>query len=70
VIEPISAWIADAVKIANRYVDPRIIILATGLNEQNLNIAVGRQAIRQQAPGGARSDDNIIKLTWQLAHSR
>jgi hypothetical protein len=51
-VQPVGAWIADAMPIANRYVDPHIIVFAAGANDD----------VIERCSRLARSDGPLISL--------
>ena len=58
--QPIRARIADAVEITNRDVDPVVIVITAGLQEQDLVRRIGGQPVRQHATGAAGADNDVI----------
>ena len=58
---PVGARIVDAVEIADRDVDPCVIVHAAGLDHEHREARVGGQAVRENAPGGARADDDVVE---------
>ena len=60
-VAPVGARIADAVKVADRDMDPDPVVLAARFEEQHRRIRVGRQPVRQHAAGGAGSGDDVVE---------
>ena len=63
---PVRAWIADRKQVSDRDVKPDPVVAATGLQDQDALGGIGRQAIGDNAAGGAGADDNIVKITFKL----
>src|SRR3989344_4750458 len=61
VVEPVGARVADEVQVAHGDVDPVVVVLAAGLDEEHAVAAVGAQAVAQQGAGGAAADDDGVK---------
>src|SRR6478672_2493437 len=59
-IEPVGARVADAVQVADRDVDPEVVVVAAGLDQQDVLVPVGAQPIGEQAPGGAGAADDVV----------
>ena len=58
---PVGARIVDAVKIADRDVDPRIIVAPAGLEQQHAQARILAEAGRQHASGTAGTgDDDVV----------
>ena len=62
---PVGARVAHQVEVADGDVDPVVVVLAAGLQEQHARIGIGRQAIGQQAAGSARADDDVVVGIWR-----
>ena len=60
-VEPVGARVADAVQVAHGDVHPVVVVLAAGLDQQHAPALVGRQAVGQQAAGGAGTDDDVVE---------
>ena len=58
---PVGARIADAVEIADRDVDPGIVVLAAGLEQQDRYRGIGGQPVGEHAAGGAGADDDVVE---------
>ena len=43
--------------------DPRVAVPAPGLQQQHRNVGIGTQAIGEDAPGRARTDDDVVELS-------
>mmetsp|Transcript_6308 Transcript_6308/g.25549 ORF Transcript_6308/g.25549 Transcript_6308/m.25549 type:complete len:320 (+) Transcript_6308:1316-2275(+) len=65
---PVGARVADAVEVADRDVDPVVVILAAGLDQQHALVAVGAEPVRQQAAGGAGTHDDVVETFF--GHAR
>ena len=59
-IHPVGARVTDAAQVPNRNVDPRIVIVAPGLDQKHPLRRVGTQPIRQQATSSARTADDVV----------
>src|SRR5687768_13208751 len=57
---PVGARVAHAIEIADRDVDPEVVILAAGFEQQHGDIGIGGQAVGQQAAGRAAADDDVV----------
>ena len=60
-VAPVGARVADAVQVADRDVDPVVVVVAAGLDQQHAARAIGGQAIGEQAAGGAGADDDVVE---------
>ena len=70
-VAPVGARVAHQVEVADGDVDPAVVVLAAGLQQQHAGIGVGRQPVRQQAPGRARADDDVVVgVCWHTCHLR
>ena len=58
--QPVGARIADAVEVTHRHVDPQVIVVAAGLDQQHALPRIGTQPIGEQAAGGAGADDDVV----------
>ena len=68
-IEPVGTWVADAVEVADRNVNPVIAVDAARLEQQHVHFGVGREPIGQQAASGSGSHDDVVVLVRvQRAH--
>src|SRR5262249_44264797 len=59
---PVRARIADGVEIAYRHVDPEVIVLAAGFDQQHADARIGRQTIREHTARGAAADDDVVEF--------
>ena len=59
-VQPVGARVADAVQIADRDVDPGVVVAAAGFEQQHARVRVGRQPVGEQAAGGAGADDDVV----------
>ncbi|MDT4840303.1 hypothetical protein FQZ97_741200 [compost metagenome] len=60
-VKPVGARVADAIQVTHRDVDPVVVVLAPGFDQQHAARRVGAQAVGQQAAGRAGADDDVIK---------
>src|SRR5690606_5351087 len=67
-VAPVGARVADAVEVAHRNVDPVVVVLAPGLDQQHALRGVGRQAIGQQTSRRPGTDDYEVE-TGVTAHT-
>src|SRR5207253_864044 len=58
--EPVRARVADAIEVADRDVDPVIVVLAAGFDEQHALAWVSTQAVGQKTAGGAGTADDVV----------
>ncbi|MCY1228496.1 hypothetical protein D9M72_408170 [compost metagenome] len=64
---PVGARIVDAVEIADRNVDPVVVVAAAGLEQQHAMAQVFGKAIGKHAAGATRPDDDIVeRVHWVL----
>ena len=61
VVEPVGARVADAIQVAHRNVDPVVVVLAAGLDQQHALGCVCAESVGQQAAGRAGADDDVVK---------
>ena len=57
---PVGARIAHQVEVADGDVDPVVVVLAAGFQQQHARLGIGGQAVGQQAPGRAGADDDVV----------
>jgi hypothetical protein len=60
VISPVRARIADAIQIADRDVDPVVVVAAARFEQQHANVRIGRQPIGEHAARRAGADDHVV----------
>ena len=60
-VAPVGARVADAVQVAHRNVDPVVVVLATGFDQQHALGGIGTEPVGQQAAGGAGADDDVVE---------
>ncbi len=65
---PVGARIAHGVEVADGHVDPEIAVAAAGLEQQHPVARIGRQAVGQDAAGGAGADHDIVEFAQQFRH--
>ncbi len=58
---PVDAGIEHRLGIADRDVDPRVRVARTGFEQQHGMPAVSREAIGEDATGGASADDDVVR---------
>ncbi len=57
---PVGARVVHAIEIADRDVDPQVIVLAAGFQQQHGNLRIGGQAVGEQAARRAAADDDVV----------
>ena len=62
---PVGARVAHQVEVADGDVDPVVVVLAAGLQQQHARVGIGREAVGQQAAGRARADDDVVVGIWR-----
>src|SRR5205823_4273533 len=62
---PVRARIADGEEIPDGDVEPDPIVLAAGFEQQHAHCRIGGQAVRQQAAGRARADDDVVVIAFE-----
>jgi len=65
-IAPVVQALLQNLAPAERDVDPRVAVPAAGLQKQHGNIGIGSQPVREDAPGRARTHDDVVKLSDPL----
>jgi hypothetical protein len=60
--QPVGARIVDAVEIADGDVDPQVIVLAAGFDQQHLDVGLAAQAIREHATGSPGAHDDVVVI--------
>ena len=58
---PVGARVADAIQIADGYVDPQVPVGAAGLDQQDLAGRVGAQPVGEQAARRSGAHDHIVE---------
>jgi hypothetical protein len=61
VVEPVGARVADAIQVAHRNVDPVVVVLAAGLDQQHPLGRVRAEPVGQQAAGRAGANDDVVE---------
>ena len=61
VVKPVRARVANAVQIAHRNMNPVVVVLASGFNQQHALARIGREPIGQQATRRAGTDDDVVE---------
>ena len=61
-VHPVDGLFLEQLAVAERYVDPEIAVLRSGLQQQHGVFAVGAQAIGEHASGRAGADDDIVEF--------
>jgi hypothetical protein len=51
-----------ALEVTDRNVDPEVIVLAAGLEQQNRGVRVRRQAVGEHATRGPGAYDDVVEL--------
>ncbi len=66
-VEPVGAWIADAVQVSDRHVNPVVVVLAAGFEQQDGHVRVFGEPVREHATGRARADDDVVEFAFELS---
>jgi hypothetical protein len=66
-VAPVGAGIGDRVEVADRDVDPEIVVLAAGLEQQHPRFGPLREAVGEQAAGAACAN-NYIVIAAEVLH--
>src|SRR5438094_5111006 len=61
-VHPVDGFFLEQFSIAERHVDPEIVILRSGLQQQHGMFAVGAQAIGEHTSGRAGADDDVVEF--------
>ena len=64
---PVGARVANAVQVAHRDVDPVVIVLRAGFDQQHALAGIGAEPVGQQATGRTRTHDDVVE--GAIAHS-
>jgi len=64
---PIRSGIADAVEIAHRDVDPVVVVLAAGLDQQHPLGRIGTEPVGHQCAGRTGSDHDVVETVALVA---
>ena len=67
-VAPVGARIADAIQVAHGDVNPDPVVLAARLQQQHPDLGIGREAVGEQAAGGAGADDDVIENSEGPGH--
>ncbi len=59
-VAPVGARIADGVQVPDWNIDPEVVVLATGFDQQHVDLRVGREPVGENAAGGTRSYDHVV----------
>lgn len=62
-VHPVGARIVDAVQIADRDVDPEIIVASARSDQQHLFGGIRTEAVGEDATGRAGADDDVVVIT-------
>jgi hypothetical protein len=60
---PVRARIVDREEIADGDLDPEVVVLAAGLEQEHRTVRIGREAVGEDAPGAASADDDVVERT-------
>jgi hypothetical protein len=60
-VQPVGARVADAVQVAHGNVDPVVVVLGAGLDQQHAVAAVARKPVGQEGAGRAGADDDVVE---------
>lgn len=66
--QPVGARVANAIQVADRNVNPVVVVLAARLDQQHAFGGVGAQAVGQQATRRARADDDVVEVLSRVLH--
>ncbi len=61
VVEPVGARVADAIQITDRNVNPVVVVLAAGLDQQRALLRLPREPVAHQGAGRAAADDDVVE---------
>ena len=64
-VKPVGARVADAVQITHGDMNPVVVVLAAGLDQQHTFGGVSAQTVGQQAAGRASADDDVVEVVAQ-----
>ena len=59
-VAPVGARVADGVEVADRDVDPEVVVPPARLEQQHADAGVGGQPVGEHAPGRAGPDDDVV----------
>ena len=59
---PIGTWVINAKKIANRNVNPNIVIFTTSFDQQNIATLVLAESICEHTSRCSGTNDDVIKV--------
>ena len=60
-VEPVDSRIDEVLSVADRNMNPRVPVLAAGLEQENLVLAGLGQAVGEDAAGTACANDYVVK---------
>ena len=60
-VQPVGAWVAYAVQITHRNMNPVVIIFAACFNQQYALSFIAAQAVGQQAACGTTANDDVVE---------
>ena len=58
---PVGARVADAVQVADRHMNPDVVVAAARFEQRNPNARIGAQPVGEQAAGCAGADDHHVE---------
>ena len=61
-VHPVDGFFLEQLAVAERHMDPDVRVLGAGFQQQHRILAIGGEAVRQHAAGGAGADDHIIEF--------
>ena len=59
-VQPVGARVADAIEVADRDVDPEVVVAAAGLDHEDVLATIGAEPVGEQAAGGAGAADDVV----------
>jgi hypothetical protein len=63
---PVDARIAEQKRQPDRHVNPVIVVLAAGFQEQHFDGRIGAQPVGEHAAGRTRADDHVIEAADRI----
>ncbi len=62
---PVRTRVADREQVTDRDVEPDPVVVAAGLQDQHAVGRIGREPVGDDTAGGARADDDVVKITFK-----
>jgi nucleotide-binding universal stress UspA family protein len=63
---PVGTRIVDAVEIADRNMDPDVVVLGTRFQQQHLLAGLAREPVGHDAAGSTGANDDVVVLPCRL----